>query len=327
MSRRNNPQQQAHWSGMNEFSCVMGIRCLFWLCRMFGRWPFRIALYPVVLWYVVFTPVARRASLAYLQRIASLTVVQGGYAGVIQHFSAFAEMMLDKMLLWADQFGAEAVRYAGADHLTRLVNDKRGVLLICSHLGNPELCRVLTRQRRDLHLTVLVHTRHAEQFNALLTNLNPGSNITMLQITEMTPATAMTLSEKIAQGEFVVIAGDRVPLLSLQPLRDKKNRSRVAIVDFLGAPAAFPVGPYVLANALQCPVYMMFSMRCGDHVDISFELLRESVRIPRHLRHAVLSELAGAYAARLAYHTLRSPLEWFNFYDFWQLPEMDESDA
>ena len=45
--------QRRHWAALNEFSFVSGMRLLFWICRWFGRWPFRLVLYPVLLWYVL----------------------------------------------------------------------------------------------------------------------------------------------------------------------------------------------------------------------------------------------------------------------------------
>ena len=30
-----------HWAQINEFSFIAGMRLLFWLGRVFGRWPFR----------------------------------------------------------------------------------------------------------------------------------------------------------------------------------------------------------------------------------------------------------------------------------------------
>ncbi len=185
------------------------------------------------------------------------------------------------------------------------------LLLPISHLGNLELCRVLSRQRSGLRLTVLVHTKHAPAFNRMLATLAPDSQLNLLQVTEITPATAMQLSEKIAQGEFVVIAGDRVPVTP---------NPRVAVAGFLGTPAAFPVGPYILASILQCPIYLLFTLQRDTHAEVHFELLRESVRLPRKGREPMLAALVADYAARLEYYCLQAPLQWFNFYDFWHMP-------
>lgn len=294
-----------HWASINESGFVAGMRLMFWICRVFGRWPFRVVLYPVLAWYVVTKPVARRASRGYLEKLGE----PSGFAGVLRHFGAFGEAIVDKMLLWGGLFDTAQVRIHGLAPMLRLLEEKRGAVLVCSHLGNADLSRVLSHQQAGLKLTVLVHTRHAKAFNNMLARIDPRSQMNLMQVTEMNPATAMLLAEKVGQGEFIVIAGDRVPV-SPSP--------RVARVPFLGGEAAFPVGPYVLASVLQCPIYTMFSQREGDGYNIAFDLLSEQVSLPRKGRDAALAELAGAYAARLEYHCLRSPLEWFNFYDFWQ---------
>jgi predicted LPLAT superfamily acyltransferase len=305
-----------HWASINEISFVAGMRLLFWICRVFGRWPFRIVLYPVLGWYLATKPLPRGASRDYLRRVRAHTGRDAG--GVLAHFAAFAEAILDKMLLWGGLFEFDTVQLHGEKVIGDAAAQGRGGLLICSHLGNLELCRVLSRQRNDIKLTVLVHTRHAKAFNQMLGRLNPESQLNLMQVTEMSPATAIQLSERVARGEFVVIAGDRVPV---------SHNPRVAVASFLGAPAAFPVGPYVLASILQCPVYLLFSTRQGPRSDVYFESFRDQVRVPRQGRDAALAALAADYAARLEHHCLRAPLQWFNFYDFWHLPTQDQPDA
>ena len=61
-----------HWAQIEEVSFVAGMRLLFWLARVLGRWPFRAVLYPVLLWYALAKPWARAASKDYLRRIAKL---------------------------------------------------------------------------------------------------------------------------------------------------------------------------------------------------------------------------------------------------------------
>ncbi len=307
-----------HWASISESSFVGGMRLLFWVCRVFGRWPFRVILYPVLTWYVLTKPAARRASSAYLARVRTVASAPAGLYGVLRHFGHFAEAILDKMLLWGGLFDTASVSYHGMEPMQRLLDQKRGALLVCSHLGNADLCRVMSHQISGLKLTVLVHTRHAKAFNDMLAAIDPRSQMNLVQVTEMNPATAMMLSERVERGEFVVIAGDRVPV-SADP--------RVAFAPFFGADAPFPVGPYVLASILQCPLYMMFSLRAPTGPEVRFELLRETVRLPRAGRDQAVAVLAREYAARLQHHCERAPLEWFNFFDFWHLPNLDKNDA
>gem|GEM_PF-4564 len=312
--------RRQHWTQISEFGSVAGMRLMFSTCRILGRWPFRVVLYPVLLWYMVTKPEARASSSDYLRRIATFqgaSRIRPGMVTVLRHFASFAENLLDKMLLWSGLFKTDRVEFHGQEQMVALMAAQRGGLLICSHLGNLELCRILSR-RVGFKLTVLVHTKHAQIFNRLLGQLDPKSQLNLMQVTEISPATAVLLSEKIGRGEFVAIAGDRIPVSS---------SPRVALAKFLGETAPFPVGPYILASLLQCPTYLMFSMRTGHTSEIHFELFRESIHLPHKGRDEALANLVGEYARRLEHFCLRAPLQWFNFYDFWHLPALDTPDA
>ena len=308
--------RRQHWTQISEFGSVAGMRLMFLICRILGRWPFRVVLYPVLLWYMVTKPEARASSSDYLRRVAAYQAshIKPGMVTVLRHFASFAENLLDKMLLWSGLFRTDRVKLQGKELIAAQIAAKSGGLLICCHLGNLELCRVLSKQMPGLKLTVLTHTKHAARFNRLLAQLDPDSQLNLMEVTELSPVTAMLLSDKIAQGEFVAIAGDRIPV---------SRNPRIALARFLGATAPFPVGPYILAGLLQCPTYLMFSMRTGDTSEIHFELFRESIRLPRQRRDEALTGLVAVYAGRLEHFCLRAPLQWFNFYDFWHLPTLD----
>jgi predicted LPLAT superfamily acyltransferase len=312
--------RQRHWAQINEFTFIAGISLMVSIFRILGRWPFRIALYPILLWYLVIKPEARASSSDYLRRIAAFqgaSRIRPGMIAVLRHFASFAENLLDRILLWSGLFKPERIEFHGQQEMVAQMAEKRGGLLICSHLGNLDLCRVLSK-RAGLPLTVLVHTKHAEVFNRLLAQLDPASQLNLIQVTEVSAATVVLLSEKIGRGEFVAIAGDRIPVSS---------NPRIASASFLGEMAPFPVGPYILANLLRCPVYLLFSLRAGRASEIHFELFRESILLPREGRDGVLAGLVADYARRLEYFCLRAPLQWSNFYDFWRLSAVDTTNA
>ena len=229
---------------------------------------------------------------------------------MLRHFASFGECILDKLLLWCGLFDTGAVEIHGDEQIATQVAGKRGGLIICCHLGNLELCRVMSRRQAGLKLTVLLHTKHATRFNQLLAQVNPDSQLNIMQVSDLTPAAAALLQDKIDHGEFVAIAGDRIPVA---------REPRVAWVPFLGAMAPFPVGPYLMASLFQCPVYLLFSLRGHHGWEIHFELFRQSIDVPRKDRLAAFDSLASAYAARLEFYCRQAPLQWFNFYDFWQV--------
>ena len=159
-----------HWARMGETTFVAGIRFLCLVERGLGRWPFRLCLAPVVLAHWVGNGVARRASLEYLRRLQSSCRPFDREPGAwmsLCHFLRFAETLLDKLLASRGRYPPEKVRVEREVMLAQLARGEGGVI-VTAHIGCLELCQVLADSVPDFHLTVLVHTTHAEEFNRLL---------------------------------------------------------------------------------------------------------------------------------------------------------------
>lgn len=305
-----NSRAAPHWASIGESSCVLGTWFLYHLHRLCGRWPFRLCLYPVVTYYWATRPLARRASRQYLQRIEAVHGAVGsapGWRHELRHFLAFAEALLDKMLALSGRYRFDRVRFHGQQPVLDLIAAGRGGVFITAHMGCLELCQATAERQPGLRLTVLVHTRHAERWNRMLARLNPHSGVRLMQVTEVDVATAVTLQERVAQGEFVAIAGDRVPVTVSKTVR----------LPFLGHEAEFPVGPYVLASLLKCPVFLLACMREGDGYGVHFEPLAERIELPRAAREAAVREYAGRFVTRIETLLATAPYEWFNFFPFW----------
>jgi predicted LPLAT superfamily acyltransferase len=303
-----------HWSQVGEAGAVAGLWFMYVLFRLAGRLPLRIVLYPVVLYYWLAYPAARRASHEYLANLQHATGALGREPGprdTLRHFLSFADTILDKMLAVGGRYRFERLRFVGRADLEAQMKSGRGALLVTAHVGCLEMCQALA-DAPHLKLTVLVHTLHAERFNRILERLAPGRALRLLQVSELTPATAVLLAQRIDAGEFVAIAGDRVPL--------RAGRASSVDVPFLGHAAPFPTGAYMLASLLKCPLVMMGCIRQGDTHEIVFERLADAVRLPRADRRAACAAYASDFAQRLERLLARAPYEWFNFYSFWDQP-------
>ncbi len=307
-------QPSLHWSTIGEATCVWGVWCLYGLYRVFGRPLFRAVLYPVVTYYWLTHPLARRASRDYLCRVqdsAGTVTGQGGPAPgarhTLRHLLSFADTLLDKLLAIGGRYRFGDVTREGESVMLQQIASGQGGIIMTAHMGCLELCRVLAAKRQGLRLTVLVHTAHAERFNRILARLDPQSSLQLYQVDDISPATALELTAKVRAGEFVAIAGDRAPA----------RGGRAVRVPFLGAPARFPVGPYVLASLMDCPLFAMGCVRTGKGHLLRFTELAREVRLPRANREGALTAYAAAYAEWLQALLATSPYDWFNFYDFW----------
>ena len=301
---------QTHWAAMGESTFVFGIWLLYGVHRVFGRWPFRICLYPVVVLHWSLRPTVRRASREYLSRIEAATGALGHAPRLrdsLRHVALFAETMLDKLLAVAGRYPFTRVRTRGREQLYDHLRGVRGAVIVTAHIGCLELCRAMAEQRAA-KLNILVHTRHAAQFNRVLQRLSPQHAVALIEVSEIGAATAVLLANKIEAGEFVVIAGDRVPL----------SASQTVAVDFLGHAAPFPVGPYVLASLLKCPLFLLGCVHDGASYCVHVECLAQQVVLPRAHRDDALREHAQRYAEALTRLLAGSPYDWFNFFPFWE---------
>lgn len=301
--------QPLHWAGLGETTFVAGIRFLYFVERWLGRWPFRMCLYPVVLCHWLLNHTARRASREYLQRLQAAHAVFPRPPGVwrsLRHFTCFAETILDKLLASQGRYPSARVQVEHEVIRQQIARGEGGVI-ITAHLGCLELCQMLAETVPDFRLTVLVHTAHAAAFNGLLRRLNPDTPVELLQVTELDVATAVRLGERVAAGEFVAITGDRVPV----------HGERYTMAHFLGWPAPFPVGPYILASVLECPLFAMACTHQGEGYRVRFERFADRVVLPRGEREAALAEQTVRFAGWLEEQLRHSPLDWFNFFPFW----------
>jgi len=301
-----------HWAQLEERGIIWGMQLLVKVYLLLGRQVLQFFLYPVVSYYWLINRAGRQASRQYLQRVSAYLPeqgLQGSNYDSYRHFISFANAIIDKLAVWSGSITLQDIDYKGREAIAEHLSQRHGLLILGSHLGNLEVLRAIASLRKDVTLNVLVHTKHAEKFNALLKRHATTSRVNLMQVTDTNAATAMLLQDKIDAGELVVIAADRIPVT---------GHDRVTSAAYLGCPALFPQGPFILAALLKCPVYTLFCLKHLDRYTIYFDWFSDGLTLPRKNREASLARYAQEYADRLQHYCLKEPLQWFNFYDFWQ---------
>jgi predicted LPLAT superfamily acyltransferase len=299
-----------HWARIGESTFVAGIWFLYGVHRWLGRTPFRLVLYPVVWVYWLRDREARRASREYLRRLHATHAVfekEPGTTHGLRHFRCFAETLLDKLLAVGGRYPRERIEFVGHEPLLAAQRAGQGGIIVTAHIGCLELLQVASGWREGLKLTVLVHTAHAERFNRILERLGSRPGVRLLQVAEFSPSMAMTLADRVAAGEFVAIAGDRVPL----------RGDRIVQAEFLGRPAAFPAGPWIVAALLRCPVFLLACTHAGNGYRARVEAFAQRIEPDRRVRKAAIAAHAQRYAAWIEARLRESPYDWFNFHHFW----------
>jgi len=302
----------SHWAKVEERGIVWGMHFLLKVYLLFGRKVLQVFLYPVVSYYWLINTAARKSSQQYLQQISSFQSslpLTGSLKESYQHFICFANALIDKIAAWSGGLTLDDVEYNGREPVVNYMEQGQGVLILGSHLGNLEICRVIAKLRKNVTINVLVHTQHTEKFNEVLNKYADSGKVNLIPVTNINAGTAMLLQDKIDAGELVIIAADRTPV---------SGHGRVAKAKFLGKMASFPQGPFILALLLKCPVFTLFCIKENDKQVIYFDPFSDDTPVPRKQRMAAIQQAVEKFANRLEYYCLKAPLQWFNFYDFWQ---------
>lgn len=301
--------QNKHWSDIDESTTVAGVRILVFLYRIGGRFLFRIALAPVIIIYYLTSRSARHAALDYLSRLHAFAPAQPAATSRngFSMFWAFGNAILDKFAVLMGHIQRADLELHNYKVMEDLQEHNRGVILLTSHLGNFEVCRGLSKIDKGKKLTVLVHTKNAENFNRVLRSLDQEQKVELLQVSDVDIAMSIRLSEKLSNGEMIAIAGDRVPI----------NSQATVEQSFLGSTAPFPSGPFVLASSLGAPIVMMTCIRIQGRYNVFFDALSNGEKLSRSERKQRLQSLSASYVKRLEHYVQMAPYQWFNFYSFW----------
>ncbi|MGH8160140.1 MAG: glycosyl transferase [Rhodanobacter sp.] len=317
-----------HWAAQKERGSFMLMRLTAFGLRRLGRRTMTPVLYLIVLYFFVFGRRARRNVRQYQSYLAAWSGrpdLRPRLRSVFGQFMAFGDSLLDRLEVWRGTLPLSDVQLHDPSGMrARLLKSRhsgRGEILVGTHLGNLEVCRALAELGEQVPLNVLVHTNRVAHFNRLQSAAG-DHQLRLLQVSDMDAALMLELSQRLDRGEWLAIAGDRVPL----------HDGRRVVVDFLGHPAAFPQGPWLLAGLLRCPVNLMCCLKIDGRYRIYLEPFIDAPAWERSQREALVKGWAQRYADRLAQLCLLAPRQWFNFHPYWpsadsSRPPAGESDA
>jgi len=185
---------------------------------------------------------------------------------------------------------------SGGERLSAAVADGRGLVVLTAHVGNWELAgRLLAfKSERPTHMVV------AAEVDPGVERFLRGAPAPMRFVVSRDATSVLALVGALRRGEVVAMQGDRA----------LGTRGDVPQL-FFGAPAPFPLGPFVLARAAGVAVVPAFCVMTDD--------ARYSIEVGEPIEVGAGNETAaqGRWVAALERIVAAHPTEWFNFFDVW----------
>lgn len=302
-AEHHSPDAQPEWMRRQERSNLAILRLMVWISLSFGRQVGRVVLHGIAAYFVLFAPAARRASRAYLHRVLGRWA---GWRDGYRHVFSFASTIHDRIYLLNDRFDVFDIEVHGGDRLIESARSQPGALLMGAHLGSFEVLRAMGRGKAGLKVAMMMYEQNARKLNATLAAINPKAMQDIISLGQM--ESMLEARDKLDEGYLVGMLADR-------SLGDDPTIE----VDFLGAPASFPLGPWRMAAMLRRPVYLMAGLYLGgNRYELHFVPLADFSQVERGGRDAAIRQAVQTYADSLAALCRQAPYNWFNFFDFWQ---------
>lgn len=296
-------QKSAPWLKHKERSNMLMLRIMSWISLRLGRRAGRLVLHLIALYFVLFAPANRRASLDYLPRALGRPAT---FVDLYKHFFCFASTIHDRIYLINRCYDLFDIEIQGKDVIHPLIDAHKGVLLMGAHLGSFEVMRAIGRQLPGLKVAMVMHEDNAQKINSILSAINPEASMDIIPLGHID--SMLQVQQRLDEGMLVGMLSDRT--LGDEPM---------AQVELLGATAAIPTGPFRMAALLRRPVVFMVGLYMGGNkYQVHFETLADFAEIPRGQRGEAVDAAIARYTELLNRYTRLAPYNWFNFFDYWQ---------
>jgi predicted LPLAT superfamily acyltransferase len=292
------------WITARERGSSWLISFMIWLCQRRHRWLVNLLLYPIAGYFFLTGRSAHHASRHFF------TLAKGRTRGsdYYRQLLCFARALVDRVTILIGDASHFEVRPSGRGALMQARQQGRGIIMLGSHLGSFEACKLLASDRMGIDIHIVAYYAGSSKIRQALDAINPALQQNFIDPTD--PDAVFRMRDVIDSGGILAILGDRTGI------GEKK-----VTIDFLGEPAELPTGPYHLAAILHCPVFCFFGLRVGPYVYDTYAIkLAEHIKLERGQREQQAQRYAQQYADLLAEKARAYPYNWFNFYEFWKQP-------
>lgn len=225
--------------------------------------------------------------------------------GCYRNHILFGKNLLDRFYVYAGHKDKFRVDRRGQEEFLKYANSKEPLIVLGSHIGNYEIssyvCGGLERP-----LKVLAYAGETPQMQRFRSSAMAENKIAMIPV-RPDMSHIIDIHNALENGEIFSQMADRL-------LYNK----RACKCEFLGEEALFPTGIYYIAERFRAKVVALFILR--GKKTFEYEVVVRPITINSGIvgREARAKAYAMEYVAVLEEVIKRYPLQWFNFYDFWE---------
>lgn len=288
----------SQWDGKSK-GTLLGYKIFVFLIKKVGIRAAYTLLVFVAFYYFLFYPKSFKSIFYYLRHRQQYTRWRS-LTGVFRVYFVFGQTIIDKVAISAGLRDRFTYEFDGIDTLKEALADQKGGILISAHVGNFEIADKFFADI-DVNFQINLVTAGQERtiIKEYMEGISGGSSVKFITIKEDL-SHVFEINEALSNNELICFTGDRY-----------FEGAKTLETTFLGAPARFPAGPFHIASRLSVPVIFVYVMK---EKNLHYHLY---ARRAEQVKRRDVQSYLDAYTASVAQIVLKYPLQWFNFFAFW----------
>lgn len=287
------------WKGRSK-GTILGYQIFVWCIRNIGIRSSYFVLYFVAFYYFLFEKNSNRYYTYYFRKRLHYSYWKTKLS-LFKSYFTFGQTLIDKTAISAGLRQKYTYEFDGIDTLRQLLVEKKGGVLISAHIGNFEVAEYFFADIDfDCQINLVTTDQEVTVIKEYLESVSVNkSSIKFIYIKE-DMSHIFEINEVLSKNELICFTGDRY-----------FEGSKYLEADLLGKTAKFPAGPFLIASRLGVPVVYVYVMK---EKNLHYHLY---ARKAQNIKKRDAQGLLNSYIQNLELMIQKYPLQWFNYFDFW----------
>lgn len=282
------------WKGKTRGG-LLGYKIFIFILKNLGLLPAYFVLRFVAAYFIIFSPSSTKHIYHYCREIRKYGKFKS-FRSVYKCYYIFGQTLIDKIAITSGMEDEFSFTSEGIEHIEAL-KDTGGVI-ISAHLGNWDIASYLLK-KIDLKINVLMFEAEHEKIKNYLDKITNTKKVNIIPIRNDL-SHIFKVNAALKNKEVICMHGDRF-----------LQGSRTIVKPLMGKNASFPIGPFSIIGKLGVPYTIAFALRGKDRK-------YHFTATPLFYGSRSSEEVLDKYISELEEKMELNPLQWFNFFDFWE---------
>lgn len=286
------------WKGKSK-GTILGYRIFVYCIRNIGIRSSYFVLYFVAAYYFLFLKKSNRYIFYYFNKRLNYSFLKSKIS-IFKSYFIFGKILIDKTAISVGLRDRFTYEFDGIQNLKDLLNEKKGGVLISAHIGNFEIAEHFFADIDfDCQINLVTTDQEVTVIKEYMDSVAiKKSNIKFIYVKD-DMSHIFDINTALSNNELICFTGDRY-----------FEGSKFLETELLGKRAKFPAGPFLIASRLGVPVVYVYVMK---EKKLHYHLYARVAQVKKRDAQGLLN----SYVKNLESMLKKYPLQWFNYFDFW----------